>query len=181
MTRGAGFEFPQLARVFSGYLHEDFVAEYGSPEAALRAFREDASPAEWRRFQREAKRLVTLSLDRGFDHGYVARPAREGKFPAVIQLQYAGVYALNAGAVARRAAEGWLIINVDSHDKLPSDPSGSVPRGYQAVGNTDRETSYFLNMYLRDSRVLDYLLTRSDWDGKTIILMGGSMSIRSST
>jgi len=108
-------------------------------------------------------------------HGYVAKPARDGKFPAVIQLQYAGVYALNAGAVARRAAEGWLIINVDSHDKLPSDPSGSVPRGYQAVGNTDRETSYFLNMYLRDSRVLDYLLTRSDWDGKTIILMGGSM------
>lgn len=108
-------------------------------------------------------------------HGYVAKPAREGKFPAVIHLQYAGVYALNAGAVARRAAEGWLILNVDSHDKLPSDPSGSVPRGYQAVGNTDRETSYFLNMYLRDSRVLDYLLTRPDWDGRTIILMGGSM------
>jgi dienelactone hydrolase len=30
-------------------------------------------------------------------------------------------------------------------------------------------------MYLRDSRVLDYLLTRSDWDSKTIVLMGGSM------
>ena len=108
-------------------------------------------------------------------HGYVARPAGDGKFPAVIQLQYAGVYALNASAVARRAAEGWLMINVDSHDKLPSDPSGNVPRAYQAVGNTDRETSYFLDMYLRDSRVLDYLLTRGDWDGKTIVLMGGSM------
>jgi cephalosporin-C deacetylase len=108
-------------------------------------------------------------------HGYVAKPAREGRFPAVIQLQYAGIYALNAGAAARRASEGWLMINVDSHDKLPSDPSGSVPRGYQAVGNTDRETSYFLNMYLRDSRALDYLLTRPDWDGKTIVLMGGSM------
>lgn len=108
-------------------------------------------------------------------HGYVAKPAREGKFPAVIQLQYAGVYALNVGAVARRAAEGWLIINVDSHDKLPSDPSGNVSRTYQAIGNTDRETSYFLSMYLRDSRVLDYLLSRSDWDGKTIVLMGGSM------
>jgi cephalosporin-C deacetylase-like acetyl esterase len=93
----------------------------------------------------------------------------------VIHLQYAGVYALNAGVVARRAAAGWLILNVDSHDKLPSDPSGNVPRAYQAVGNTDRETSYFLNMYLRDSRVLDYLLTRPDWDGKTIMLMGGSM------
>ena len=27
-------------------------------------------------------------------HGYVAKPAEEGKFPALIQLQYAGVYAL---------------------------------------------------------------------------------------
>jgi cephalosporin-C deacetylase-like acetyl esterase len=108
-------------------------------------------------------------------HGYVARPAREGRFPAVIQLQYAGVYALNAGAIARRAAEGWLVLNVDSHDKLPSDASGNVPRNYRELGNTDRETSYFLNMYLRDSRALDYLLTRDDWDGKTIVLMGGSM------
>jgi cephalosporin-C deacetylase len=108
-------------------------------------------------------------------HGYVAKPATGGKFPAVIQLQYAGVYALNAQAAARRAAEGWLMINVDSHDKLPSDPSGTVPRDYRAVGNTDREKSYFLNMYLRDSRALDYLLTRPDWDGRTIVLTGGSM------
>ena len=108
-------------------------------------------------------------------HGYLAKPARDGRFPALIQLQYAGVYALNAHAAAQRAAEGWLFLNVDSHDKLPSDPSGGVPRNYQAVGNTDREKSYFLNMYLRDSRVLDYLLTRPDWDGKTIVLTGGSM------
>src|SRR5205085_415741 len=37
-------------------------------------------------------------------HGYVAKPIGDGKFPAVIQLQYAGVYALNAAAVARRAS-----------------------------------------------------------------------------
>ncbi len=108
-------------------------------------------------------------------HGYIAKPAREGKFPALVQLQYAGVYALNAHADALRAAEGWLVINVDSHDKLPSDPSGGVRRDYQKIGNTDPEKSYFLNMYLRDSRALDYLTTRSDWDGKTIVLTGGSM------
>ena len=108
-------------------------------------------------------------------HGYLAKPAKEGKFPALIQLQYAGVYALNARANAQRAAEGWLVLNVDSHDKLPSDASGGVPRAYQAVGNSDREKSYFLSMYLRDSRALDYLLTRPDWDGKTIVLAGGSM------
>jgi cephalosporin-C deacetylase len=108
-------------------------------------------------------------------HGYVAHPKKEGEFPAVIQLQYAGVYALNARGNAMRASQGWLVLNVDSHDKLPSDASGGIPRNYQAVGNNDREKSYFLNMYLRDSRVLDYLLTRPDWDGKTIVLTGGSM------
>jgi cephalosporin-C deacetylase len=107
--------------------------------------------------------------------GYIAKPAKEGKFPALVLLQYAGVYALNAHADATRAAEGWLVVNVDSHDKLPSDPSGNAPRNYPAVGNTDREKSYFLNMYLRDSRALDYLMTRPDWDGKTIVLMGTSM------
>ncbi|HVN92893.1 MAG TPA: acetylxylan esterase [Terracidiphilus sp.] len=108
-------------------------------------------------------------------HGYVARPIADGKYPALIQLQYAGVYALNAHADAMRAAEGWLVLNVDSHDKLPSDPSGGIPTNYNAIGNTDREKSYFLDMYLRDSRVLDYLATRTDWDGKTVVLTGGSM------
>jgi cephalosporin-C deacetylase-like acetyl esterase len=108
-------------------------------------------------------------------HGYVAKPAREGRFPALMQLQYAGVYALNAEADARRAAEGWLVVNVDSHDKLPSDPSGGVPRNYQTIGNTSRESSYFLYMYLRDSRALDYVRSRPDWDGRTVVLIGGSM------
>jgi cephalosporin-C deacetylase-like acetyl esterase len=108
-------------------------------------------------------------------HGYIARPAAEGKYPALIMLQYAGVYALNAHADAEHAADGWLVLNVDSHDKLPSDPSGGIPTNYNAVGDTDREKSYFLDMYLRDSRVLDYLATRPDWDGKTVVLTGGSM------
>ena len=66
MTRRAP-GFPALERVFSGYLHEDYAAEYGTAEAALRAFHDDASPEEWRKFQREAKRLAGLVGDRRFD------------------------------------------------------------------------------------------------------------------
>jgi cephalosporin-C deacetylase len=118
--------------------------------------------------------IFTLDAIGSKVHGYVAKPARKGQFPAIIQLQYAGIYALDPNWAAQRASDGWLVINVDAHDKLPSDSSGDVPKSYVAVGNTNREKSYFLNMYLRDSRALDYLLTRPDWDGKTIVLTGGS-------
>jgi cephalosporin-C deacetylase-like acetyl esterase len=58
---------------------------------------------------------------------------------------------------------------------MPPNESTGPPRDYQAVGNTDRETSYFLKMYLRDTRAIDYIASRPDWDGKTIVVMGTSM------
>jgi hypothetical protein len=45
--------FPALASFGRGYLHQDFLEEHGSPEAALEAFLADASPAEARRLARE--------------------------------------------------------------------------------------------------------------------------------
>ncbi|HLK67156.1 MAG TPA: acetylxylan esterase [Bryobacteraceae bacterium] len=120
--------------------------------------------------------LYTVKLDSLNSHvqGYLAKPTKEGKFPALMIYQYAGVYALKPETVTDRAAEGWLAFDVDSHDIPPTEETG-VSRSYQAIGNTDRETSYFLNMYLRDARAIDYIKTRPDWDGKTIVLMGTSM------
>jgi hypothetical protein len=57
MTR-ARSSYPELRRVFAGYLHEDFLVEAGTPEAALRAYLADASPTERRRFQREVSRFL---------------------------------------------------------------------------------------------------------------------------
>lgn len=65
MTHLDASRFPELRRVFEGYLHEDFVAEHGSAAAAIEAFRADASAAEARAFRDEARRflVVTRSLD----------------------------------------------------------------------------------------------------------------------
>ena len=65
MRRAARLAFPELRRVFSGYLHEDFMSDALTPEAALRGFWADAAPAERRRFKREAKRFLahTATLD----------------------------------------------------------------------------------------------------------------------
>jgi cephalosporin-C deacetylase len=120
--------------------------------------------------------LYTVMLDSVGSHvqGYLAKPSREGKFPALVVYQYAGVYALRTQTVTDRAAEGWLAFDVDSHDLPPSEATG-VATNYAAIGNTDRETSYFLKMYLRDRRALDYITSRPDWDGKTIVITGTSM------
>lgn len=120
--------------------------------------------------------LYTVKLDSVDSHvqGYLATPAKPGKFPALVVFQYAGVYALHAQTVTSRAAEGWLAFDVDSHD-LPPDQSTGVPKNYGDTGNTSRDTSYFLDMYLRDSRAIDYIASRPDWDGKTIVITGASM------
>jgi hypothetical protein len=58
-------DFPEMQRVFAGYLHEDFLEEYRTPLAALRAFQEDANAAERRLFSREIRRFLerTATLD----------------------------------------------------------------------------------------------------------------------
>ena len=124
---------------------------------------------------REGVELYTVKVDslNSTMQGYLAKPNREGKFPALVIYQYAGVYALQKSQSTDRAAEGWLVLNVSSHDMPPDE--ATAPRNYSTLGNTDRETSYFLNMYLRDTRALDYIQSRPDWDGRTIVIMGTSM------
>ncbi|HXN47456.1 MAG TPA: acetylxylan esterase [Bryobacteraceae bacterium] len=118
--------------------------------------------------------LVKLESLGSHVRGYLAKPAKPGKFPALVMYQYAGVYALRPETVTDRAAEGWLALDVDSHDLPPYEGTG-VSSNYRAIGNTNRETCYFLNMYLRDARALDYIASRPDWDGKTMVVTGTSM------
>jgi len=119
--------------------------------------------------------LSTVTLDslNSQVHGYLAAPKGGGKHPAIVFYQYAGVYPLQKNTVTDRAAEGWLALDVDSHDMPPE--QATAPRDYAHIGDSDREMSYFLNMYLRDTRALDYIQSRPDWDGKTIVIMGTSM------
>lgn len=51
-------DFPELQKVFSGYLYEDFLEDFESPAAALRAFQEDADNSERLRFGTETKRFL---------------------------------------------------------------------------------------------------------------------------
>jgi hypothetical protein len=61
MKRVKASDFPELQRVFSAYLHEDFLEEYDTPAAAVRAFLKDADGEERARFRKEAKQFVAVT------------------------------------------------------------------------------------------------------------------------
>ncbi len=121
-------------------------------------------------------KLYKVVLDSLNSHvqGYLAVPTKKGPYPAMIQYQWAGVYALIPSICASRAAEGWLCFNVDSHDMAPDTAIGT-PANYSEIGNTSRETSYFLAMYLRDTRALDWVRSLPEWNKKTVVVTGTSM------
>jgi cephalosporin-C deacetylase-like acetyl esterase/lysophospholipase L1-like esterase len=114
--------------------------------------------------------------------GQLAKPKREGKFPGLVIFQWASPpYPLQPQWVTDRAAEGWLALNIEPHDVLPDQPRAyyhALPqslKNYAAIGRDDRDKNYFLQMYLADYRAVDYLASRPDWDGKTLVVMGTSM------
>ena len=52
--------------------------------------------------------------------------------------------------------------------------SRTTLKGYNRKGANDRNKFYFRNMYLRVQRALDYVKTLPEWNGKDLIVSGGS-------
>jgi cephalosporin-C deacetylase-like acetyl esterase len=83
--------------------------------------------------------------------------------------------------VVDRAAQGWLALNVEPHDvpgNMPQAFYDALPallKSYQMIYNDDRNRCYFLRMFLGDYRALDYLANRPDWNGRILLVTGGSM------
>jgi len=117
--------------------------------------------------------------------GQVAKPhdaTKKKKYPGLVILQWASPpYPLQKAWVTDRAAEGWLAVNVEPHDVMPDQPQSyydALPdelKHYNTIETRNRDKNYFLYMYLGDIRAVDYLASRPDWDGKTLVVMGTSM------
>lgn len=122
------------------------------------------------------------NVDGAHVYGQLARPHRDGKYPALLILQYASPpYPLPRQWVTDRAREGWLAFNVEPHDvpsDMPAEFYAALPqmiKEYQKVNASDRDHGYFRQMYLGDVRAVDYLASRPDWDGRVLVATGTSM------
>jgi hypothetical protein len=56
-------QFPRLAEFSQGYLHQDFLDEYGSVESAASAYLSDASPNEVCQLKAEWEKLLALGRE----------------------------------------------------------------------------------------------------------------------
>ncbi len=65
-------DFSVLQDLFGGYLHEDFVEEYGTATEALRTFLSDASGDEIQNVKEEWHRFRTLLNHRPFEESQAA-------------------------------------------------------------------------------------------------------------
>jgi cephalosporin-C deacetylase-like acetyl esterase len=162
----------------------DFDAFWKAKLEMLRGIPEGAvvTPGESDRAGVEYATIRLNNIGGAHVFGQLAKPAREGKFPALLILQWASPpYPLQKAWVTERAAEGWLALNVEPHDvpgDMPQAFYDALPqliKKYESIYNDDRDRNYFLRMYLGDYRAADFLASRPDWDGKTLVLMGTSM------
>lgn len=115
--------------------------------------------------------------------GYFARPkgATAKSRPAILTVHGAGVVSGNRSGAMRWGNEGALAMDINAHGI----PNGKPAEFYKALaegelkdyrfrGIGDRETNYFLGMFLRLVRAIDFLTAQPEWNGRDLIVYGSS-------
>lgn len=116
--------------------------------------------------------------------GYLAKPtgAKPRSLPALLTVHGAGVRSSSTGITSWAVKEGGILaMDINAHG-IPNgrpqafydDLAAGELKDYRAQGREDREQIYFKGMFLRLMRALDYLTSLPEWDGKTLIVYGGS-------
>lgn len=113
--------------------------------------------------------------------GYYARPvgAAKGSCPAIVSYHGAGVR--SSGRPGWKTAKGRIALDINAHgidngkdDAFYSELATGRLKGYPGFGKDDRETSYFVGMFLRVVRALEFMKAQPEWDGRILIVTGGS-------
>lgn len=127
--------------------------------------------------------LVKLQCYKKGQHvyGYLTRPKAKGKYPVVLCPPGAGVKTLKEPMRHRFYAEqGFIRLEMEIHGLNPElspetfkDLSASFG-DYLLKGLNDRDNYYMKKVYLACVRAIDYLTSLDEWDGKNVIVQGGS-------
>ena len=121
--------------------------------------------------------------------GYLALPrdAKPHSLPIAIKAHSAGKMTdswtkatVKAAVKLAKSGNGAIALDINAHGVLNGQDDayyealGKELNGYSSWPVKDRESFYFNGMFLRLVRALDYLCSRKEWDGKRVLITGGS-------
>lgn len=114
-------------------------------------------------------------------YGYLTRPKAPGKYPVVLCPPGAGVKTIKEpGRHIYYAEEGCIRLEMEIHGLNPKMSDEEFKEISSAFGNylvngiDNRDNYYMKKVYLSCVRAIDYLTSLPDWDGKNVIVQGGS-------
>lgn len=119
-----------------------------------------------------------------FVYGYLTIPKQPGRFPVVFSPPGAGIKPLTPHKHRFYGEQGMIRFDMEIHGIRPdldrstyneiSAAFGRSNNSYLVNGLDDRDSYYMKKAYLSSLRVIDYLTTLPEWDGKNLIAQGGS-------
>ncbi len=169
---------------------KDFDEFWKARRAALAALplKADLKPVESPDPQIECFSLETPCPHTNPVRGYYARPrdARSHGCPAILFVRAAGVSGdwckasvKNATSLARQY--GAIVVDINAHGMLNGQPpeyyqdlEQNELRSYWTQGTEDRDKFYFVGMYVRLLRSIEFIASQEQWDGKHLITIGES-------
>jgi cephalosporin-C deacetylase-like acetyl esterase len=99
----------------------------------------------------------------------------------MLTVHGAGVRSSGLGTAANWAKQGFLALDINAHG-IPNGKPAEFYRdlergelsGYRQRGRESRDTVYFLGMFLRLVRAIDFLTAQPEWDGRVLVVHGSS-------
>ena len=185
---GAGVEPETLQSVPEP---KDFDAFWARRRARLAKVPLEAEKKELKNYSKSMN-VYAVSIKCAGPHpstGYLSVPKKPGKYPVKVSFHGYGHTYPNKGHVVSPivGSDDTIYFNFSPHGyELGREPeyydeffrsicSGGRTFGFDDKQNADPETSYFSGYTYRIMRALEWLKTLPEWDGKNLIVGGGSM------
>ncbi len=118
--------------------------------------------------------------DQPFVYGYLCIPRNAAPKSLPIMMSYQGAGFRSSSQTLFLASLGRMVLDINAHG-LPNGQSREFyveadrkNQDYRYRGSDKRESIYFRSMILRAVRALQYMKSRPEWDGRTILGPGGS-------
>ena len=125
-------------------------------------------------------KLVRLHVGKNkWIYGYLTRPLDGKKHPVVLVPPGAGSGKISPSDYFSK--KGFVYLKIEIHDndqRLPDNEYNLMRQqkcdGYMRRGMESKDSYYYKDVYVGCARAVDFLCSLPDWDGKNVIVTGGS-------